>query len=382
MSRAFPLCRDGEHRLRVRPLPNARASTSMLARGPVRCARRSRCDHAIAAHPGCSPTSKLAQCEATGHPIAICAVFESASGLVRAENLVHGSDQHGCSFGRPAVMISDHVAAVRGSPVYAGRRGVAAVAARGGVEDRGDLDPAPPARGAQRRQPRRPKLNWADPALLAALLSVIPKARRQGLRLLVAPETIVRWHRDVVRRRWGARSTRGRTSRPVTRRNVQALVRRLARENPGWGYRRIHGERAGLGVGVAASTVWEILKASGIDPGRRPSGPTWSQIPALPGRGDPSLRLLHRRPARRYAGLRPGRNRARDPAHPHPRRHPPSHRRMDGPAGPQPPHGPCEQAHRARFLIRDRGSNFTAAFDAVLTGAGIRTVLCNIQTPG
>jgi hypothetical protein len=148
MSRAFPLCRDGEHRLRVRPLPNARASTSMLARGPVRCARRSRCDHAIAAHPGCSPTSKLAQCEATGHPIAICAVFESASGLVRAENLVHGSDQHGCSFGRPAVMISDHVAAVRVSPVYAGRRGVAAVAARGGVEDRGDLDPAPPARGA------------------------------------------------------------------------------------------------------------------------------------------------------------------------------------------------------------------------------------------
>jgi hypothetical protein len=48
-----------------------------------------------------------------GHPIAICAVFESASGLVRAENLVHGSDQHGCSSGRPAVMISDHVPAVR-----------------------------------------------------------------------------------------------------------------------------------------------------------------------------------------------------------------------------------------------------------------------------
>ena len=57
---------------------------------------------------------------------------------------------------------------------------------------------------------------------------------------------------------------RGKTGRPATRRNIQALVLRLARENPGWGYRRIHGELAGLGVKVAASTVWEILKASGI----------------------------------------------------------------------------------------------------------------------
>ena len=56
----------------------------------------------------------------------------------------------------------------------------------------------------QRRQPRRPKLNWVDRALLATLLGVIPKTRRQGLRLLVAPDTIVRWHRDIVRRRWGA----------------------------------------------------------------------------------------------------------------------------------------------------------------------------------
>jgi hypothetical protein len=61
----------------------------------------------------------------------------------------------------------------------------------------------------QRRQPRRPNLDWADRALLAALLSVIPKARRQGLRLLVTPDTILRWHRDIVRRRWAARSNRG-----------------------------------------------------------------------------------------------------------------------------------------------------------------------------
>jgi hypothetical protein len=107
---------------------------------------------------------------------------------------------------------------------------------------------------------------------------VIPKARRQGLRLLITPDTILRWHRDIVRRRWTARSMRGKTGRPTIRRNIRALVRRLARENPGWGYRRIHGELAGLGVKVAASTVWEILKTSGTDPGRRQTGPTWSQF--------------------------------------------------------------------------------------------------------
>ena len=107
---------------------------------------------------------------------------------------------------------------------------------------------------------------------------MIPKARRQGLRLLVTPDTILRWHRDIVRRRWAARSTRGRTGRPTIRRNIKALILRLARENPDWGYRRIHGELAGLGVNIAASTVWEILRASGIDPAARRTGPTWSQF--------------------------------------------------------------------------------------------------------
>ena len=88
------------------------------------------------------------------------------------------------------------------------------------------------------------------------------EARRHGLHLLVTPDTVLRWHRDIVRRRWAARSVRGKTGRPATRRNIRALVLRLARENPGWGYRRIHGELAGLGVGVSASTVWEILERS------------------------------------------------------------------------------------------------------------------------
>ena len=99
---------------------------------------------------------------------------------------------------------------------------------------------------------------------------MIPKARRQRLRLrlLITPDTIVRWHRDILQRRWATRSMRGRPGRPATRRNIQALVRRLARENPGWGYRRIHGELAGLGVKVAAPTVWEILKTRPESAGR------------------------------------------------------------------------------------------------------------------
>jgi putative transposase len=130
----------------------------------------------------------------------------------------------------------------------------------------------------QRRQPGLPNLNWADRALIATLLGVIPKARRQGLRLVVTLDTILRWHRDIISRRWAARSMRGRSGRPATRRNIRALVLRLARENPEWGYRRIHGELAGLGVKMAASTVWEILNKAGIDPAPRRTGPGWPQF--------------------------------------------------------------------------------------------------------
>ena len=223
----------------------------------------------------------------------------------------------------------------------------------------------------QRQQPLRPHLTWADRALLAALLSVIPKAQRQGLRRLVTPDTILRWHRDVVRRRWAARSRRGRTGRPATRRNVRALVLRLARENPEWGYRRIHGELAGLGVKVAASTVWQILKASGIDPAPlRRTGPTWQQFlrsqaeailacdfftADLPGGTQAYVLTVIEHATRRIRILGVT-------LHP-----------TGG--------WTTQQARNLLMDLGDRGSYFTAAFDAVLAGAGIRTVLCNVQTP-
>jgi hypothetical protein len=233
----------------------------------------------------------------------------------------------------------------------------------------------------QRRQPRRPKLNWTDRALLAALLGVIPKARRQGLRLLITPDTILRWHRDIIRRRWAARSIRGRSGRPATRRNIRALVLRLARENPGWGYRRIHGELAGLGVKAAASTVWEILQASGTGPARRRTGPTWSQFlrsqaeailacdfftADLPGGTQAYVLAVIEHASRRIRilGVTP---------HPTGEWTAQQARNLLMDLG--------EQAHRVKFMIRDRGSNFTAAFDAALAGAGIRTVPCNVATP-
>jgi putative transposase len=79
----------------------------------------------------------------------------------------------------------------------------------------------------------------------------------------VTPDTVLRWHRAIVRRRWAARSRRKRRGRPATRRNIRVLVLRFARENPEWGYRRIHGEPAGLGITLAPSTVWETLKKAG-----------------------------------------------------------------------------------------------------------------------
>ena len=139
----------------------------------------------------------------------------------------------------------------------------------------GELDEPVPAAAAA----APPEAELGGRALLATLFSVIAKARRHRLRLLVTPDTILRWHSDIVRRRWATRSMRGRTGRPAVRRNIKALVLRLARENTEWGYRRIHGEPAGLGVAVAASTVWEILKASGVDPAPlRRIGPTWPQF--------------------------------------------------------------------------------------------------------
>lgn len=122
----------------------------------------------------------------------------------------------------------------------------------------------------------RPRFSPGDRAILAALLHRLPAATLYRLRLLVRPETVLRWHRDLLARRHAARSRPKRPGRPRTIRSIRLLVLRLARQNPAWGYRRIHGELLVLGIKVAASTVWQILQDAGIDPAPERTSTTWS----------------------------------------------------------------------------------------------------------
>jgi putative transposase len=100
----------------------------------------------------------------------------------------------------------------------------------------------------------------SDRALLGAHLHRLPRPTLRQLHLIVAPDTILRWHRDLLRRRHAKVSRPKRTGRPPTVRSIGRLVLRLAQENASWGYRRVHGELAALGIKVAPSTVWEILR--------------------------------------------------------------------------------------------------------------------------
>jgi len=114
-----------------------------------------------------------------------------------------------------------------------------------------------------RRQVGRPRLRTADRALLAALGGILPRARRRSF--LVQPATLLRWHRELVRRRW---TYPGRLpGRPLSA-EARRLVLRLAAENPAWGYKRIHGELVALGIRLSPSSVWNILRRHASSPHR------------------------------------------------------------------------------------------------------------------
>jgi putative transposase len=124
------------------------------------------------------------------------------------------------------------------------------------------------------RQKRRPSLRPADRALLAALAQLLTPARRRGL--VVRPQTLLRWHRELVRRKWT--QPRRALGRPPVEGRVRELVLRFARENPRWGYPRIAGELRKLGLRVSPSTVRRILLANQLGPAPRRSGPSWPQF--------------------------------------------------------------------------------------------------------
>jgi putative transposase len=125
------------------------------------------------------------------------------------------------------------------------------------------------------RQVARPQVDWADRAVLAGLARLLPSPAWRGL--FVQPATLLRWHRDLVRRRWTYPHQRG---RPAVSTELRALVLRLARENPTWGYRRVHGELCRLGYKnrIGASTVWTILQRAGIAPAPVRSALTWRRF--------------------------------------------------------------------------------------------------------
>jgi hypothetical protein len=125
-----------------------------------------------------------------------------------------------------------------------------------------------------RRQVRRLDLEPADRVVLAGLSRLLPRARWAAF--FVTPATLLRWHRNLVARRWTyPRRTPG---RPPVSAQVRELVLGLARENPTWGCRRIQGELAGLGYRLTPSTVWAVLTKAGVGPAPRRTGPTWTEF--------------------------------------------------------------------------------------------------------
>jgi putative transposase len=228
-----------------------------------------------------------------------------------------------------------------------------------------------------RRQVGRPSCRLADRAFLAALARMLPRNRWGSV--FVRPETIRRWHRSLIARR--STYPHRPPGRPATGAKVRALIVRLARENPGWGYRRIQGELAGIGVSISASTVWLILHQSGIEPTPRRSSETWresmrAQASGIVARDFFSVdTVLFRRLyvlvfielATRQVYL------AGITANP------------TGEWATQQARNIIEtfveRTEPIRFLIHDRDSKFTAAFDEVFRSEGVRTIRTPVRAP-
>ena len=227
-----------------------------------------------------------------------------------------------------------------------------------------------------RRNAGRVRYEPGDRVWFAAVARLLPRRRWTGI-FPVTPATLLAWHRKLAGRKYDT-SKRRKPGRPPTVPGIARLVVRLARENPLWGHRRIHGELAKLGVTVAPSTVWEILRAAGIDPAPRRCGPTWRQFLAAQAGGILAVDFLHVDTVllkRMYVlvFIEHGSRRMHlggVTAHPTGDWIVQQARNLALILG--------ERFEDIRFLIRDRGSNFTASFDAVFQAAGagiVRTAI-------
>jgi putative transposase len=230
-----------------------------------------------------------------------------------------------------------------------------------------------------RRQFGRVGYQLGDRLWLAVLSRLIPRPR-WGEMFAVTPATLLAWHRRLATRKWDY-SSRRRPGRPPTAAAISKLVIRMATDNPTWGHRRVQGELVKLGHPIAASTVWQILHAAGIDPAPRRTGPTWRQFLTAQARGIVAADFVHVDTVllRRIYALIVIEHSTR-------RAH------LAGitvnPAGAWTTQaarnvlmdlGP--RAASIRFLIRDRAGQFTGFFDAVFTAEGIRILASPRHAP-
>ncbi len=226
-----------------------------------------------------------------------------------------------------------------------------------------------------RRHADRVRYEPADRAWLAALARLVPR-RRWAEVFPVTPATLLAWHRGLAAKKYDTRKRR-KPERPAISLGIARLVVRLARENPLWGHRRIHGELMKLGVIIAPSTVWEILHAAGIDPAPRRSGPGWRQFLRAQAAGIVAVDFLHvdtvlLRRLYVLVFIEHGTRRMH----------------IGGVTASPTGEWTVQQARNlalrfgdVKFLIRDRGSNFTPSFDAVFQAAGTRILRTAVKAP-
>jgi hypothetical protein len=228
-----------------------------------------------------------------------------------------------------------------------------------------------------RRQNARPKLHWADRAVLAALATLLPRPVRMSR--LVTPGTLLGWHRRLVRWRWTYPPKAG---RPPVDANLAVLIEQMARENPRWGYKRIQGELLGLGYRAGASTVRRVLKRLRIPPAPQRNSTTWRQFLRTQASTMLACDFFHVDCAvtlRRlyvFFVIEVGTRCVHVlgvTAHPDGAWTVQQARNLMMDLG--------ERATRLRFLVRDRAGQFTEAFDTVLAGAGIEVVKIPPRSP-